>query len=72
MAEKTDKEELIKVFQMLAQEEAKHKLALETLYDDHMAEMGASGRFMGEICLICYEKIQVTAKESAASIQGRL
>lgn len=29
-----------KVFKMLCQEEAKHKLALETLYDDHMAEMG--------------------------------
>jgi len=25
---------------MLAQEEAKHKLALETLYDDYMAEQG--------------------------------
>lgn len=29
-----------KVFKMLCQEEAKHKLALETLYDDHMAELG--------------------------------
>jgi rubrerythrin len=29
-----------KVFKMLCQEEAKHKLALETLYDDYMAEMG--------------------------------
>ena len=35
-----DGEELIKVFKMLAQEEAKHKLALETLYDDYMAEQG--------------------------------
>jgi rubrerythrin len=29
-----------KVFKMLCQEEAKHKLALETMYDDYMAEMG--------------------------------
>ena len=29
-----------KVFRMLCQEEAKHKLSLETLYDDYMAEMG--------------------------------
>ena len=29
-----------KLFKMLCQEEAKHKLALETLYDDYMAEMG--------------------------------
>ncbi len=29
-----------KVFKMLCQEEAKHKLKLETLYDDYMAEMG--------------------------------
>ncbi len=29
-----------KLFQMLCQEEAKHKLALETMYDDFMAEMG--------------------------------
>ena len=28
------------IFKMLCQEEAKHKLALETMYDDHMAEMG--------------------------------
>ncbi len=30
----------VKIFKMLCQEEAKHKLALETMYDDHMAEMG--------------------------------
>ena len=30
----------VKVFRILAQEEAKHKLALETMYDDYMAEMG--------------------------------
>jgi rubrerythrin len=29
-----------KVFKMLCQEEAKHKLALETMYDDFMAQMG--------------------------------
>ena len=29
-----------KVFKVLCQEEAKHKLALETLYDDYMAKMG--------------------------------
>ena len=29
-----------KVFMILCQEEAKHKLALETMYDDYMAEMG--------------------------------
>ncbi len=29
-----------KVFKMLCQEEAKHKLALETMYDDHMAAQG--------------------------------
>ena len=33
-------EELMLVFKMLAQEEAKHKLALEKLYDDYMAEQG--------------------------------
>ncbi len=29
-----------KVFKILCQEEAKHKLTLETLYDDYMAKMG--------------------------------
>jgi rubrerythrin len=28
------------VFKILCQEEAKHKLALETMFDDYMAEMG--------------------------------
>jgi rubrerythrin len=32
--------ELKQIFKVLRQEEAKHKLALETLYDDYMAEMG--------------------------------
>lgn len=40
LAKKTDKDELINIFKMLSQEEAKHKLTLETLYDDYMAEMG--------------------------------
>ncbi len=33
-------EEEKKVFKMLCQEEAKHKLSLETMYDDHMAAQG--------------------------------
>ena len=33
-------EELMLVFNMLAQEEARHKLAFEKLYDDYMAEQG--------------------------------
>lgn len=37
---KTDKEALKNIFKMLCQEEAKHKLTLETLYDDYMAKMG--------------------------------
>jgi rubrerythrin len=37
---KTEDEDLVKVFKMLSQEEAKHKLALETLYDDFMAAQG--------------------------------
>ena len=40
LEKKPGKEELIKVFKMLSQEEAKHKLALETLYDDYMAKQG--------------------------------
>ncbi len=32
--------EALQVFQMLSQEEAKHKLTLETLYDDYMAGQG--------------------------------
>jgi len=37
---KTDKEEYIRLFKVLAQEEAKHKHFLEGMYDDYMAEMG--------------------------------
>ncbi|MFZ0447765.1 MAG: ferritin family protein [Desulfatiglandaceae bacterium] len=40
LEKETDKEDLRNIFKMLRQEEAKHKLALETLYDDYMAEMG--------------------------------
>lgn len=40
LGEKAEKEDLIKVFRMLSQEEAKHKLAIETLYDDYMAQQG--------------------------------
>lgn len=39
-SEKTGDQEHKKLFQVLAQEEAKHKLKLETLLDDYMAEMG--------------------------------
>jgi rubrerythrin len=35
-----DSPESQKLFKMLCQEEAKHKLALETMYDDYMAKMG--------------------------------
>jgi hypothetical protein len=38
--EQADTEEGKKVFKVLCQEEAKHKLALETMYDDYMAKMG--------------------------------
>jgi rubrerythrin len=33
-------EAYLKLFKILAQEEAKHKRALETLYDDYMADQG--------------------------------
>lgn len=35
---KTDNEDAKKVFMILVQEEAKHKLILETMYDDYLAE----------------------------------
>jgi rubrerythrin len=38
--DKADTDEGKKLFKVLCQEEAKHKLALETMYDDYMAEMG--------------------------------
>jgi len=37
---RTDEQEYIKLFKILAQEEAKHKRGLETMYDDYMAEQG--------------------------------
>ncbi len=40
LAQKTDNEDVIKLFQILCQEEAKHKGFLEGLYDDYMAEQG--------------------------------
>jgi len=40
MLAKSDTPEGKKLFKMLCQEEAKHKLALETLYDDYMAKIG--------------------------------
>lgn len=38
--EQADTDEGKKLFKVLCQEEAKHKLALETIYDDYMARMG--------------------------------
>jgi len=40
MYDNAQTEEQKKVFKMLRQEEAKHKLSLETMYDDHMAALG--------------------------------
>jgi rubrerythrin len=40
LARKTGKADQKEIFKMLSQEEAKHKLALETLYDDYMATQG--------------------------------
>ena len=40
LSRKTDKADQIEIFKMLSQEEAKHKLALESLYDDYMATQG--------------------------------
>ena len=37
---KTDRDEYIRLFKILSQEEAKHKQFLETMYDDFMAEQG--------------------------------
>ncbi len=37
---KSQDETYLKLFKILAQEEAKHKRTLETLYDDYMAEQG--------------------------------
>ncbi|MFO8082766.1 MAG: ferritin family protein [Desulfobacterales bacterium] len=40
LLKEVETEDSKKIFQILCQEEAKHKLKLETLYDDYMAEMG--------------------------------
>ena len=40
LLDKAETEEEKKVFKMLCQEEAKHKLQFETMYDDYMAKMG--------------------------------
>jgi len=40
MLDQAENEDTKKVFQILCQEEAKHKLSLETMYDDYMAKMG--------------------------------
>jgi rubrerythrin len=40
LAEKAEMEEQRKIFEFLAREEAKHKLALETILDDYMAKIG--------------------------------
>ena len=39
-SERTRTQEHKKLFEVLAQEESKHKLRLETLFDDYMAELG--------------------------------
>jgi len=38
LGEKTDDADAKKLFQLLVQEESKHKLALETMYDDYLAD----------------------------------
>jgi rubrerythrin len=38
LADETDDADAKKVFQILTQEEAKHKLGLETMYDDYLAD----------------------------------
>ena len=40
LLDNTDNADQKKIFKVLCQEEAKHKLALETMYDDYMAKMG--------------------------------
>lgn len=40
LEKQAEKENMKKLFKLLAEEEAKHKLGLETLYDDFMAKMG--------------------------------
>jgi rubrerythrin len=40
LLEQTEEPDAQKMFKILCQEEAKHKLTLETMYDDFMAKMG--------------------------------
>lgn len=40
LQEKSDDPDMVKLFKILSQEEAKHKNILETMYDDYMAEQG--------------------------------
>lgn len=40
LQDKSDDQEMKNLFKVLCQEEAKHKLKLETMFDDYMAEMG--------------------------------
>jgi rubrerythrin len=40
LLKRAEGEEAKKLFKIMCQEEAKHKLKFETLYDDYMAEMG--------------------------------
>ena len=40
LAGKVEDDSFIQMFKILAQEEAKHKRILETIYDDYMAEQG--------------------------------
>ncbi|MDT8378270.1 MAG: ferritin family protein [Desulfotignum sp.] len=40
LADQTDNADAKKLFLMLVQEESKHKLGLETMYDDYLAEQG--------------------------------
>ena len=40
LLDKADSADSRTLFKVLCQEEAKHKLALETTYDDYMAQMG--------------------------------
>jgi len=40
LLKRAEGEEAKKLFKVMCQEEAKHKLKFETLYDDYMAEMG--------------------------------
>ncbi len=40
LQDRVEDQDHAKIFKILCQEEAKHKLALETMYDDYMAAMG--------------------------------